>query len=97
MRKSTKLKIFRRKKRSVILSVLKRHSLLQHTASKQIKQVMIEKNIKVGELADRIGMKPQPLSNKLFRDTMSFSDVEQIAAALGCDVKIVDRETGKEF
>ena len=42
-------------------------------------------------------MKPQPLSNKLFRDTMSFSDVEQIAAALGCDVKIVDRETGKEF
>lgn len=66
-------------------------------ASKQIKQVMIKKNIKVGELADRIGMKPQPLSNKLFRDTMSFSDVEQIAAALGCDVKIVDRETGKEF
>ena len=66
-------------------------------ASKQIKQVMIENNIKVAELADRIGMKPQPLSNKLFRDTMSFSDVEQIAAALGCDVKIVDRETGKEF
>ena len=32
MRKSTKLKIFRRKKRSVILSVLKRHSLRQHTA-----------------------------------------------------------------
>ena len=30
MRKSTKLKIFRRK-RSVILSVLKRHSLRQHT------------------------------------------------------------------
>lgn len=34
MRKSTKLKIFRRKKRSVILSVLKRHSLRQHTAVK---------------------------------------------------------------
>lgn len=33
MRKSTKLKIFRRKKRSVILSVLKRHSLRQHTIS----------------------------------------------------------------
>lgn len=32
MRKSTKLKIFRRKKRSVILSVLKRHSLRQHTS-----------------------------------------------------------------
>ena len=34
MRKSTKLKIFRRKKRSVILSVLKRHSLRQHTVIK---------------------------------------------------------------
>ena len=58
---------------------------------------MIEKNIKVGELAERIGMKPQPLSNKLFRDTMSYTDVEKMADVLGCDVKIVDRETGKEF
>jgi len=58
---------------------------------------MIEKNIKVSELAEKIGMKPQPLSNKLFRDTMSYSDVEKIAAAMGCDVKIVDRETGREF
>ena len=66
-------------------------------ASKKIKQVMIDKNIKVGELAERLGMKPQPLSNKLFRDTMSYTDVEKMADALGCDVKIVDRETGKEF
>ena len=49
-------------------------------ASKQIKQVMIEKNIKVSELAEKIGMKPQPLSNKLFRDIMSYSDVEKIAS-----------------
>lgn len=37
MRKSTKLKIFRRKKRSVILSVLKRHSLRQHTRKENYK------------------------------------------------------------
>lgn len=66
-------------------------------ASKQIKQVMIEKNIKINELAEKIGMNPQPLSNKLYRDTMSYTDVEKLADALGCDVKIVDRETGKEF
>ena len=50
MRKSTKLKIFRRKKRSVILSVLKRHSLRQHTTlrirchellGERVKQVLI--------------------------------------------------------
>ncbi len=66
-------------------------------ASKQIKQVMLEKNVKVSDLANKIGMKSQPLSTKLYRDTMSFSDVEKIASALDCDVKIIDRETGKIF
>ena len=66
-------------------------------ASKQIKQVMIEKNVKINELAEKIGMKAQPLSNKLYRDTMSYTDVEAIANALGCDVKIIDRDTGKQF
>ena len=67
------------------------------SASKQIKQEMLEKNIKISDLAEKINMKPQPLSNKLYRDTMSYSDVEKIANTLGCDVKIVDRETGKTF
>lgn len=66
-------------------------------ASKQIKQVMIEKNIKIAELAAKVGMKPQAFSNKLYRDTMSYTDVEAIAAALDCDIKFVDRESGKEF
>jgi len=57
-------------------------------ASKQIRRAMLEKNIKVSELAEKIDMKPQPLSNKLFRDTMSYSDVEKIAAALGCAVRL---------
>lgn len=39
MRKSTKLKIFRRKKRSVILSVLKRHSLRQHTYALNLQDI----------------------------------------------------------
>ena len=66
-------------------------------ASKQIRRVMLEKNIKVSELAEKIDMKPQPLSNKLFRDTMSYPDVEKIAAALGCAVRLVDLETGEEY
>lgn len=66
-------------------------------ASKQIKQVMIEKNVKIGELAEKIGMKSQALSNKLYRDTMSYTDVEIIASALDCDIKFIDRKSGKEF
>ena len=30
------------------------------SASKQIKQAMLEKNIKVSDLAEKIGMKPKP-------------------------------------
>lgn len=44
MRKSTKLKIFRRKKRSVILSVLKRHSLRQHTIQIDVLGIARKKN-----------------------------------------------------
>lgn len=68
-------------------------------ASKKIKQVMIEKDINVKNLSEVLDIvsSPQALSNKLYKDNFSFSDVEKIADALGCDVKIVDRETGKEF
>lgn len=69
------------------------------SASKRIKQVMIEKDINVKNLSEKLDFvsSPQALSNKLYKDNFSFSDVEKIAAALGCDVKIVDRESGKEF
>lgn len=69
------------------------------SASKRIKQVMIEKDINVKNLSEKLDFvsSPQALSNKLYKDNFSFADVEKIAAALGCDVKIVDRETGKEF
>lgn len=68
-------------------------------ASKRIKQIMIEKDINVKSLSEKLEIvsSPQALSNKLYKDNFSFSDVEKIAAALGCDVKLIDRETGKEF
>lgn len=66
-------------------------------ASKQIKKAMLEKNIKVAALAEKIGMKPSALSTKLYRDAMSYSDVLEMADALDCDVKLVDRKTGKIF
>ncbi len=69
------------------------------SASKRIKQIMIEHDINVKNLTEKLDFvsSPQALSNKLYKDNFSFSDVEQIANALDCDVKIVDRETGKEF
>lgn len=42
-------------------------------------------------------MTPQNMSSKLFRDSFSFADVVRIAENLDCDVKVVTRDTKKEF
>ena len=65
--------------------------------AKVIKQIMYEQNVSVSQLASALGIQPQSLSNKLYRDSFSFDDVVRIADILGSDVKITIRETGKEF
>ena len=66
-------------------------------AAKVIKQIMYEQNVSVSQLASALGIQPQSLSNKLYRDSFSFDDVVRIADILGSDVKIIIRESGKEF
>lgn len=66
-------------------------------ASKAIKQLMQEKDISVKELAAMLGINAQSMSNKLYRDSFSYDDVVLIADKLNCDVKIIMRDTGKEF
>lgn len=66
-------------------------------ASKHIKLCMTDKDIKSGSLAEKLGSDPQVFYNKLNRDTWKFSDVETIANILGCDLLLVDRETGKTY
>lgn len=66
-------------------------------ASKIIKQIMQEKGITVKELAALLGVNPQSMSNRLYRDGFSFKEVQRIADLLDCDVKIIMRDSGKEF
>jgi len=66
-------------------------------AAKIIKQLMFEQNVSVGQLASELGVQPQSMSNKLYRDTFTFDEVVRIANILGSDVKIIIRESGKEF
>ena len=56
-----------------------------------------EQNVSVGQLASELGVQPQSMSNKLYRDTFTFDEVVRIANILGSDVKIIIRESGKEF
>ncbi len=67
------------------------------SATKLIKQIMIERNISVKDLAEKLDIKPQSMSNKFHRDSFSFNEVVKIADILDCDIKIVTRDTGKTF
>lgn len=66
-------------------------------AAKHIKTALLDKELKPGALAAMLGVNPQVFYNKLSRDTMTFSDAEKIADAIGCDVVLRDRETGKTY
>jgi len=67
------------------------------SASKTIKKIMLDRDISVKDLAEKLACKPQVLSNKLYRDTFSYSDYVKIADLLGCDVKTIVRDTKVEY
>lgn len=68
------------------------------SASKVIKQIMVETDTSVKDLAAMLGMKsPQILSNKLYRDTFTFEDYVKITELLGCTVQTVVDSSGKIY
>jgi transcriptional regulator with XRE-family HTH domain len=68
------------------------------SAGKIVRQILIERGMKVQELSEKMGLSsPQILSTKLYRESFSYEDVVKIADILNCDVKVIARDTGKEF
>ena len=66
-------------------------------AGKIIKQLLLERNMSVKDLAEKMSIIPQSMRNKIYRDTFSYDEVVKIADILDCDVKIITRDTKKEF
>ena len=60
---------------------------------------MINKNVSLNELAEKVETSSQNLNNKFRRDNLSENDIRNMADALGYDVKIslIDKETGEEI
>ena len=54
------------------------------TITEQIKVVCVRSNISVSELARRLGTTPQNFNAKMKRESFTISDLEYIAATLGC-------------
>ena len=66
---------------------------------KYIKKVLIDKDVKQVELAERLNISRASLGGLISRNKMGVDKLEEIANALNCDLKIsfIDRETHREF
>lgn len=63
-----------------------------------LKTIMTEKRIKSGYIADTLKMDRQAFYNWLNREKgMTVDKLTAVADILGCDVVLVDRETGKIY
>ena len=69
------------------------------SVAKKIRYLLIEKNMKIKDLAKKLNTGPSNISNKLSQDNFSEKEIREIAEALGCSYEIVFfmRDTGKEI
>lgn len=67
--------------------------------SKKIRQLLIEKDMNITQLAELLGTKPQNLTNKLARDNFTEKDLIEIAKVLKCKYEakfIIEDEFGNK-
>lgn len=56
--------------------------------SKEIKKILIEKDMTLTDLANKLGTSQQNISAKLKKNNPRISEIEEIAAAIGYEFKI---------
>ena len=61
--------------------------------AKAIKQLLIERKMTVKSLAEMLGIEPQSMRNKLYRDTFSHAEIIKIAQ----DQKLSDEQKTKKI
>ena len=70
-------------------------------ASKRIKTVMKDKGITDAQLAELTGKTLQTVKNTFYKDrragAMRYANAEQMLEAMGCEIIIRDKETGREY
>lgn len=65
----------------------------------KIKTILLQRDMTIKELAERIGTSGNNLSNKFSRDNFSEKELREIANALDCDYDgiFTFRDTGKQI
>ena len=72
-------------------------------ATKRIKMIMLDKDVKVADLAERTGKATSTIYNTFNNDKntqrsgMTFETASELAEALGCELVFRDKETGKVY
>lgn len=64
---------------------------------KDFRKMMVEKGLKTGEIAKAAGIPQQTLSNYLYRNDISFSKLNKILESVGCELRIVDKDSKKLY
>lgn len=65
--------------------------------AKSIKVAMVDKGIRAKELAEKSGLQTHNVYNSLNKDNMTFERASLLADALGCEIVLIDKETGKIY
>ena len=58
------------------------------SVAEKLRLIMKRQNMTMGELAEASGQTRQNLSNKMTRGNFTEKDIESLASALGCSVKM---------
>lgn len=67
------------------------------SVTKVIKNILGDKNISQVELAEKVKVTKQNLSNKMNRDNFSTIELVEIADALNMNLLLKDKTDGKEY
>lgn len=65
--------------------------------TKKLKKAMVDKGVTQIVLAERTGRAVQTVRHTMSHGTMNTATFESYADAIGCDVVLRDRETGKIY
>jgi len=65
--------------------------------AKTIRQILIERDLTIKEFAAMYGIEYQSMRTKLLRDAFTYEEMIKIADMLNCDIKIITRDSKKQF
>jgi transcriptional regulator with XRE-family HTH domain len=71
--------------------------VIRLAGAKAVKQLLIERGMTLKELAEKLNIEHQSMRTKLYRDKFSYEEIIKIADILNADVRIITRDSGKQF